>query len=141
MVTNICSALSELGVYYPRTIIFCKHYDQCSEVYHTFKSELRENSTFPQGAPNLAKYRIVDMYTVRCTELAVKEAILHSFCHLDGTLCIVIATIAFGMGLDCPDIREVIHWGPSSDVESYVQETGNVGRLPKSCDTFLWTWG
>ena len=27
------------------------------------------------------------------------------------------------MGLDCPNIRKVIHWGPPSDIESYLQET------------------
>lgn len=32
---------------------------------------------------------------------------------------IVIATIAFGMSLDCTCVREVIHWGPS-DVDSYM---------------------
>ena len=32
------------------------------------------------------------------------------------------------MGLDCPNIRRVIHWGPSADVESYLQETGRAGR-------------
>lgn len=36
---------------------------------------------------------------------------------------VIIATIAFAMGLDCPDVREIIHWGPSSDVE-----TGRCGR-------------
>jgi len=39
----------------------------------------------------------------------------------------VIATIAFGMGLDCPDVRRVIPWGPSEDVEVYLQETGRTG--------------
>ena len=67
------------------------------------------------------------MYT-RCTEAAVKESILQSFCMTDGTLRIVIATIAFGIGLYCSDIREVIHWGPSSDIESYVQDIGRAGR-------------
>ena len=32
------------------------------------------------------------------------------------------------MGLDCPDIRRVIHWGASADVEQYLQETGRAGR-------------
>ncbi len=39
-----------------------------------------------------------------------------------------MATVAFGMGLDCPNVRRIIHWGPSTDVEQYVQETGRAGR-------------
>ena len=32
------------------------------------------------------------------------------------------------MGLDCPDVRRIIHWGPLSDLESYIQEVGRAGR-------------
>ena len=32
------------------------------------------------------------------------------------------------MGVDCPDVREIIHWGVPDDVETYVQETGLAGR-------------
>ena len=32
------------------------------------------------------------------------------------------------MGLDCPNVRQIINWGPSGDIEQYLQETGRAGR-------------
>lgn len=66
------------------------------------------------------------MYTA-CTTPAVKD-VLESFCNREGVLRVVVATVAFEMGLDCPNARCVIHWGPSNDIEQYVQETGWAGR-------------
>lgn len=54
---------------------------------------------------------------------------LHYFSAVEGKLCLVIATTALGLGVDCQDIARVIHWGPPpSTVEEYIQEIGRSGR-------------
>ncbi len=59
----------------------------------------------------------------------VKADILKAFCTPNSQLRIVIATVAIGMGRGyCPNVRRVIHWGPSRDIELYLQETGRAGR-------------
>ena len=117
-VTELGSILQDLRTSMPRTIIFCRRYSECAHMYTLFQSILGANFTEPSGAPDLVKYRLVDMYT-KCTEPSIKEEIVTEFAKEDGRLRIVLGTIAFGMGLDCPDVRQIIHWGMSSDIESY----------------------
>ena len=75
----------------------------------------------PKGSPNYVYNRVIDMYK-HSTHPTVKNKLLKQFTK-PSCLCIIIATIAFGMGIDCPDVRQIVHWGVPEDMEMYVQES------------------
>lgn len=103
-----------------KTIIFCTSTENCSAIFEYFEAHLEEyikhSSEF-----------LVNMY-VRITDEKTKKDIITKFTKKDGPLCVVICTSAFGMGVDCPNVREVIHYRSPGYLMQYMQESGRAGR-------------
>uniref|UniRef100_A0A1X7VGD1 DNA 3'-5' helicase n=1 Tax=Amphimedon queenslandica TaxID=400682 RepID=A0A1X7VGD1_AMPQE len=80
---------------------------------------------------DIQRFCLFEMFT-ESNSSSLKSLILHSFASFTSRLHIVFATIAFGMGVDIPNIQQIRLWSPPSDVETYIQETGRAGRDGKT---------
>lgn len=115
------------------------------DIAHVLKHcNLNEESTIIYCIARSETENIANCLRRACPRLAVaayhaglnperRRAVHEQF--LEDEIRVVVATIAFGMGIDKPDIRNVIHLSPPSSMEAYVQQMGRAGRdgLPARC--------
>ena len=111
---GIVSDLKTNGDATSKVIIFCFLKNDCALVYEYFLHKL--------GSQNL-----VNMFT-NITDDTSKKHIISQFCSPQSRLRVVIATVAFGMGINCPDVSQVIHFRSPCSLLNYAQESGRCGR-------------
>ena len=129
--STICAELRAKRSNYPKTVIFVRTYSDCCTLYLTIRKKMGTDISEPIGSPEMSQFLLVDVFSRVCTQKK-KEQIIESFKVTNSILRLIIATSAFGMGVDCPNIRRIYHWGSPSDVEEYAQETGRAGRDGKN---------
>jgi ATP-dependent DNA helicase RecQ len=99
-------------------IIYCSSRRATEQLVQKIKLLGRRAACYHAGLPNPIKDQCQDAF-------------------LQGNIDIICATVAFGMGIDKPDIRFVIHYNMPGNLESYYQEIGRGGRDGKPADTIL----
>ena len=108
----------------PKLIIYCRNIKSCGLIYKFLREELGDHCYL--GLPS-AKNCLFAMYH-HSTPVKNKNIVMEAFPKEDSTTRVVIATSAFGMGVNVPDVRVVIHWGAPHSLNSYQQQSGRAGR-------------
>tara|TARA_B110000037_G_scaffold220390_1_gene288186 strand:- start:1302 stop:3335 length:2034 start_codon:yes stop_codon:yes gene_type:complete len=117
---NIYRIINENGSK-KKCIIYCKTKSDCEKLSEKLKN----------------KGILCDYYHAGLN-IAVRNDIQNNF-KLNN-INVITATIAFGMGIDIPDIHLIIHYGISKNIESYYQEIGRGGRDGKKVKCYVF-WG
>ena len=131
----IADEVIEHGIGATRTIIYCQTIKQCAVVYTTLKMLLGEH-IYEDPASRDARRVLLEMLH-SCSPICNKGNILESFQSEGGCVRILVATIAFGMGVDCKQVHRTIHFGPAKNVEAFMQETGRAGRDGTQSTSYL----
>ena len=96
------------------------------QVWYAFIKKLGDNAYISDK--KCSSERMVEMYNHGHSGQATEDRIFAEFPKLDSKIRVLITTVAFGMGVNIPDISYVLHWGVPSTVVAYWQEVGRCAR-------------
>lgn len=139
IVKPIVLGIVKSGVSADRHLVFCCTYPETVKLFQEAVLQLNDEDALYVSAISsevLSHRRTCEKYDA-CTAENMKRHIVKSFTETNGTIQTVFATIAFAMGLDSPNIRHIMHWGPPVDIKTYIQEVGRSGRDGKSATAIL----
>ena len=126
LTVTLIDELLEKGIETEKTIVYCRSYTDIIAIYQELVLGLGDQLIVrDKEGCNIG--RLVEKCDA-CTESVLKTEILQMFVVPNSVLRVIVATTAFGMGIDCPNVHRVFHWGPPNSISMYVQEVGRCGR-------------
>lgn len=118
-------------------IVYCTRRDECERIASFLRTALPASQPVASSAKKYKSLNTVAEPYHAGLVASKRRTVQNGF--MSGHLRIVVATVAFGMGINKADIRAVIHYNMPKSFESYVQEVGRSGRdgLFSKCHVFL----
>jgi ATP-dependent DNA helicase RecQ len=95
-------------------VIYARSRESCEEIAYQLRSQGVAAEHYHAQIPD--RHRVQDEF-------------------MSGAIRVLVATVAFGMGVDKPDVRAIIHYNLPQSIEAYYQEAGRAGRdgMPARC--------
>ena len=120
----------------PKTIIYCRRQKDSSIIFRHFIFELGDSAYLP-NMDKRSDHCLLGMYHAN-TLNKHKKRLMTELLKVNGVCRVVIATTALGMGINIPNVRYVIHYGPPREVDDFMQETGRGGKDGKEATSLLY---
>ena len=100
---------------------------------------LGDNVYYPAGAEKVTANRLIGMFHSRTTEHN-KKVLLNNITVPEGTIRVVFATSALGMGVHLVGVNTILHYGAPRSIDEYFQGSGRGGRSgEKARSIVFWT--
>ncbi|XP_078363686.1 uncharacterized protein LOC144647866 [Oculina patagonica] len=120
----------------PLTLIYAS-LETIADSFLYFASHMGKDQYYPSSAEHCAKNRLFTQYHAQYPEHERKR-IVDELVNGTSNHRVLFVTVAFGIGIDCNNIRRIIHIGVPYTMEEYCQEVGRAGRdgLPARADIY-----
>lgn len=126
LLKKMANELKEKQINMPLTVVYGS-LATCSDAFLFFSQSLGKDQYYPAGADQVSKNRLFAQFHAEYPQHE-KDRILDEIVQGVCKAKVLFVTVAFGIGVDVPNIRRVIHIGVPKTMEEYFQETGRAGR-------------
>ena len=99
----------------------------CADLFSRFSYEMGKSQYYPPSALELSENHHFGMFHASTPQHS-KDVIMGSLQDCHGTVRVVFASVAMGMGIDLHGVDTIIYCGAPSSIEDYFQASGSRGQ-------------
>ncbi len=121
----VVDGLVDQGSCFPKTLIFAQTKGTVNDI-HTYLKKALGRKAYKDMTPD-PDNRLISKYHGKVSE-GLQTWTLENILNPESALRVLVTTVAFGMGVNVPDIRMVVQWGKCANMLTFWQQMGRAGR-------------